>query len=322
MTLAVNEHELRSRTIDDTRHCEEIIARHSKSFALASRLLTKEVRSAAVATYAWCRRADDAVDHATDRAQAEDRLARLRHELDDLDAGRESSDPVLRAIGVVMRERGLPSCYLRELLAGMEMDVQSTRYETLADLMLYCHRVAGVVGLMMCHVLGVSSDDALPHAARLGIAMQLTNICRDVDEDWRRGRCYLPASMLSSRARTILQGPALPTVPQDIRLDLAEPVRTLLAEADRHYRAGDAGLCYLDRVSGWAIQTARLAYSGIGDVLARRGYDVGQGRAVVSGTRKRWLAMSALWSSIQRTHPSSRMLHVPTRILEYRLWND
>ncbi len=174
---------------------------------------------------------------------------------------------------------------------------------------------------MMCHVLGIADDDALPHAARLGIAMQITNICRDVDEDWRRQRCYLPDEMLSPRALEMLHGPPVDAIPLEIRRDLASPIRDLLAAAERHYRAGDAGLIYLDRVSGWAIQTARLAYSGIGGVIARKGYDVGLGRAFVTDSEKRWLAMKALASSIARRHPRRRDLHWPGRILEYaQLW--
>jgi phytoene synthase len=301
----------------DTLHCQRIIAEHSKSFALASGLLSAPVRRAAVATYAWCRRADDAIDHATDAESAKESLARLRAELDEIDRQQIPNDPVLRAIARVIDERRLPTFYLRELLAGMEMDVVGSAYRTREDLLLYCYRVAGVVGLMMCHVLGVASDDALPHAARLGIAMQLTNICRDVEEDWHRGRCYLPDELLPASARAALQAPPKESLPPSVRADLVEPVRQLLREAEEHYQAGDAGLRYLDRVSGWAIHTARLIYSGIGDELARRGYDVGKGRAFVPDGRKKWLAARALAGACGRKHPRRRQLQVPGRILEY-----
>jgi phytoene synthase len=305
----------------DTLHCEQVIAQHSRSFALASRLLARDVRTAAVATYAWCRRVDDAVDHACSPEAARRSLRQLREEVDAIDAGRPPDDPVLRAITRVIESRRMPTLYLRELLSGMEMDVDRTRYMSLDDLYLYCHRVAGVVGLMMCHVLGIADDDALPHAARLGIAMQITNICRDVEEDWRRQRCYLPDEMLTPRAIDTLHGPALNAIPSEVRRDLAGPIRALLTEAEKHYLAGDAGLIYLDRVSAWAIQTARLAYSGIGGVMAERGFDVGLGRAFVSDSRKRWLAMRALTGSLARRHPRRRDLRSPGRVLEYpELW--
>jgi phytoene synthase len=305
------------QALADTRFCQEVIARHSKSFALASRLLSAEIRSAAVATYAWCRRADDAVDHAIDHQHAHRSLEQLRAELDSLDAGQIPDDPVLRALARVMESRRLPTYYLRELLTGMEMDVRSTRYDTIDELTLYCHRVAGVVGLMMCHVLGIESDLALAHAASLGTAMQLTNICRDVDEDWRRGRCYIPTSMLTARAKEVLHGPPQAELPPHVRQDLVQPIRSLLDLAEQHYRAGDAGLVYLDRVSAWAIHTARLVYSGIGDALARQGYDVGAGRAFVTDARKKWLAISALTSSVLRRHPARSKLRIPGKILKY-----
>ncbi len=305
----------------DIRHCEQVIAHHSRSFALASKLLASDVRAAAVATYAWCRRADDAVDHACSTQAAQDSLHELRQELDAIDAGHPPDDPVLRAIARVMENRRMPTLYLRELLAGMEMDVARTRYRTLDDLYLYCYRVAGVVGLMMCHVLGISDDDALPHAARLGIAMQITNICRDIDEDWRRQRCYLPDEMLTPRAMEMLHGPPRDVISLEVRRDLVGPIRDLLSTAEKHYLAGDAGLVYLDRVSAWAIRAARLAYSGIGGVIAQKGCDVGLGRAFVTDSRKRWLAMKAVTQSLARRHPRRRDLHSPGRILEYpQLW--
>ncbi|HVJ81428.1 MAG TPA: squalene/phytoene synthase family protein, partial [Planctomycetia bacterium] len=154
--------------------CRRVIARHSKSFDLASRLLAPRARDAGVAVYAWCRRCDDAIDDALPADQPA-ALARLRAELDAIYAGHEQSELVPAAFQEVAFERGIPKLYPEELLAGMEMDVLDRRYANDAELFRYCHRVAGVVGLMMCHVLGVSSDAALPHACHLGMAMQLTN---------------------------------------------------------------------------------------------------------------------------------------------------
>ena len=170
------------------------IAQHSKSFALASRLLDRRTRDQTAIVYTFCRRADDAIDLSSEPAIE---LGRLRGELDAIYAGRPG-DEVLRAFAEISRERAIPRCYPDELLAGMAMDVAGTHYATVDDLHRYAYRVAGVVGLMMCHVFGVRDDAALVPAARLGVAMQLTNICRDVAEDWARGRCYLPDELLAS----------------------------------------------------------------------------------------------------------------------------
>ena len=308
--------------------CRAIISEHSKSFSLASRLLPRSSRDAAVVVYAWCRRADDAIDQAAiPNGKAEECeeyldivLDRLRSELDSIYAGHHQTDPVLSAFQQVAFHRHIPLLYPQELLAGMEMDVRPTVYQSMDDLLLYCHRVAGIVGLMMCHVLGIAHDDALPHAAHLGLAMQLTNICRDVEEDWQRGRCYLPRDILSASSASLLSSAPSTELPSDIRRDLVQPVRRLLELAESYYRSGDAGLRYLDAKSAWAIRTARLVYSTIGDRIARQGHDVGAGRAFVPTTRKLSLVARSLAESIislpsrafRRSPPQ-----IPTRLLEY-----
>ena len=307
--------------------CRAIISEHSKSFSLASRLLPRSSRDAAVVVYAWCRRADDAIDQAVipaGNSEGEQHLDavldRLRSELDSVYAGQHQPEPVLSAFQQVAFHRHIPQLYPQELLAGMEMDVRPTVYQSMDDLLLYCHRVAGIVGLMMCHVLGIAHDDALPHAAHLGLAMQLTNICRDVEEDWQRGRCYLPREILSASSATLLSSRASSQLPNDLRRDLVQPVRRLLELAEGYYRSGDAGLRYLDAKSAWAIRTARLVYSAIGDRIARQGHDVGAGRAFVPTTRKLTLVARSLAESLvslpgrafRRSPPQ-----IPTRLLEY-----
>ena len=169
-----------------------VLEKHARTFSLAAKFLSEETADHAAAVYAWCRRADDAIDEAPRHGHFA-ALAQLHAELDLIFGDEDLDDPVLGGFQVVVRERGIRRVYCDELLAGMEMDAADVRYETLADLMVYCYRVAGTVGLMMAHVLGVRDDRALPAAAHLGMAMQLTNICRDVDEDHARKRCYLPA---------------------------------------------------------------------------------------------------------------------------------
>jgi len=195
------------------------IAHHSKSFALASRLLGRRLGDQTAVIYTWCRRADDAVDEAP---AGDGTIERLDDELVAAYDGR-ARDPVLAAFGEVARDRGIPLAYPRELLAGMAMDVRGSTYVTIEDVIVYAWRVAGVVGLMMTHVFGVADDAALVPAAHLGIAMQLTNICRDVGEDARRGRVYLPQQWIDEHG---LHGAR----------------QALLALADRYYASADTGI--------------------------------------------------------------------------------
>ena len=269
----------------------QTIAHHSKSFALASRLLGPRLRDQTAVIYTWCRRADDAVDEGHDPHA----LGRLHAELDDVYAGR-ATEPVLAAFGEVVRERAIPRCYPEELLAGMAMDARGMRYDTMDQLLLYAWRVAGVVGLMMTHVFGISDDDALVPAAHLGIAMQLTNICRDVTEDRARGRCYLPAELAG---------------------DQRAQVRALLALADRYYASADRGISALPMRAAIAVRVAREVYAAIGDEIAARDYDVTE-RAVVSARKKRTLAAAAV-ARIVLTSPArlfARRARVPRRTLE------
>lgn len=254
------------------------IAHHSKSFALASALLGRRVRDETAVVYTWCRRADDAVDSAGhDHAAA---LARLRRELDEVYAG-TAQDPMLAAFADVVEARAIPRAYPEALLDGMAMDVAGTHYATLDDLLLYCWRVAGVVGLMMSHVFGVRRDAALRNAAHLGIAMQLTNICRDVAEDWQLGRLYLPDELLVHHGAGGLARALGGPLPPAARPALAGVVRALLALADRYYRSGDRGVSALPWRAALAVRAARGVYAAIGGRIARQRHDVLAGRAVV-----------------------------------------
>ncbi|MEO8801116.1 MAG: phytoene/squalene synthase family protein, partial [Polyangiaceae bacterium] len=175
--------------------CTEVLERKSKSFALAARLLGRSERDAIAVIYAFCRHVDDAIDLAppADRPRA---LDQIRREVDDVFAARTTGHVVLDAFAVVARAYRIPRTYVDELVAGMTMDVERARYRTRDELLLYAYRVAGVVGLLLCHVMGLRDARALPRAAHLGIAMQITNICRDVAEDLEDGRSYLPLELL------------------------------------------------------------------------------------------------------------------------------
>lgn len=284
---------LPTRAASDLRQARATLASGSKSFALAGKLLPRSVRDDAAAIYAFCRRADDLVDEVPP-VVAPAMVARLQRELDEVFAGRPQSDPALRAFQEVALRRGLPEQHPRELIAGFAMDAAPAPivYRTWEELDLYCFRVAGTVGLMMAHLMGVRDPGPLQDAADLGKAMQLTNICRDVAEDWARGRLYVPRELLPADSAPDLL-PGEPMSPR-ARTVLSAAIPRLLTVADELYRRGDHGLPALDLRSAVAIRAARLIYSAIGDRLAARGHDVGAGRAVVSTPRKLWLAGRAL----------------------------
>ncbi len=278
--------------------CFETIRRHSRSFALASRLLPRGSRAAAAVVYTWCRRADDTVDEAASAGDAAAGLQRLRSELEGVYAGQPAADLALRAFAEVVRRHGVPRFAPEELLAGMAMDLDGYRYARMDDLLLYCFRVAGTVGLMMSHVLGVSDARALRNASHLGIAMQLTNICRDVAEDWERGRLYLPEELLARAGIGGLGERLGRPFPAEALPGLRSCVRELLGLASRYYASGDAGLASLHWRSALSVRTARLVYASIGRTLERRGHDPLRGRAVVSGGRKAALVGRAAASAL------------------------
>lgn len=277
------------------RECREILERNSKSFALAARFLSPAARDRAAAVYAYCRRVDDAIDDAPPEAQPQALLV-LKEELElcygDAPLG---NDPALRAFRAVALHSGLPRRYPSELIDGMAMDVRDAQYETLEDLLLYCHRVAGVVGLMMCHVFGITRDEALLPAAHLGIAMQLTNICRDVHEDWGLGRLYLPRQRLLAAGASALPRAIAGPFPSDPKLIAAmrHVIMELLREADRYYASAERGIVALPFNAGLAVRAASRLYHAIGQQIAARDFDPTRGRAVVPKAQKLALALRA-----------------------------
>jgi 15-cis-phytoene synthase len=285
-------------TPDALAACHASIATHSKSFSLASRLFAAHIRDCASVVYAWCRRADDAIDAAGPEQQS-DALVRLRAELSDVyDGPTPSRDPVLSAFRGVIQLCAIPRLYPEELLAGMEMDASGARYGSLEELHLYCYRVAGTVGLMMSHVMGVRDDEALRNAAHLGIAMQLTNICRDVLEDWEMGRLYLPRELLEEYGAGELESKLGGPFPSWATASTAMVVRCLLEEAELFYASGDRGLPALPWRCALAVRTARLVYAAIGSEIRRAACDVRAGRAVVPDADKLRLVARAAASAL------------------------
>jgi phytoene synthase len=197
-------------------------------------------------------------------------------------------DPVFAAFQRVARDAGIAERHAMELLAGFEMDVRRATYPELQDTLLYCYRVAGVVGVMMACVMGVRDPAVLARAADLGIAFQLTNIARDVIDDAAVGRCYLPRSWLR-------QAGVAPESVGDARQRSAvfPVVQRLLDEADRYYSSATQGLKALPFRSAWAVATALGVYREIGGIVLDRGGAAWERRAVVSRRRKAWHAAAA-----------------------------
>jgi phytoene synthase len=280
---------------EDRAACRRWIAHHSKSFYLSSLLLPARVREASWALYAFCRRADDAVDEGEGGDAAMRRVEGLRARLDSVygRGGQEQKDTdestqIDRAYAFIAERYDIPRALPEALLQGMEMDANGAVYERWADLDAYCFRVASTVGLMMTRVMGYRGDVALLRAADLGMAMQLTNIARDVGEDARRGRVYLPKELLDevgADPKKLAAGPA------DDAARAA--VKRLLARANTHYRAADLGVPLLPRACRLAIASSREIYSAIGDAIAANGYDSISTRAYVPLGRKLLLVARA-----------------------------
>ena len=263
----------------DLEACTALMRGGSKSFFAASRLLPVRLRPPAIALYAFCRLADDAIDEGDDPVLA---MADLKSRLAAIYAGRPGTEDADRALTVVVHRYGIPCGLLEALLDGFLWDSQGRRYETLADVEAYGARVAGTVGAMMSIIMGASTDTAIARASELGVAMQLTNIARDIGDDARMGRLYIPRAWfreIGMDADAWLANPVF-----DSRI--AGFTQRLLLRADALYRRGEFGLAELPWDCRPAIQAARLVYSEIGKQLDREGLNSVNHRTVVSTARK------------------------------------
>lgn len=274
---------------------------HSRSFTLAARFLAPDVRDRAVVLYGWCRHADDAIDEAKTREEGATALAALHRELDMVYGDGPIDDTVLTAFREVCREGGIAREYPQELLAGLDMDVHGYRYTYMEPLLQYCYRVAGTVGLMMCHVMGVHDEAATRNAVHLGIAMQLTNICRDVEFDWSIGRLYVPDEILDAHGIGWLHDTLGGAFPEEAREPMKGAIRDLLAAADGFYRSGYSGLGALSWRSSLSIRVAGRVYEAIGERLHSMDCDPLAGRAIVTRPRKIALTASCIARAASET---------------------
>ncbi|APR83589.1 Phytoene synthase [Minicystis rosea] len=273
----------------DRAACKAMLRAGSKSFAAASLLLPRRVREPSAALYAFCRMADDAVDLARDP----DAVQALRRRVALAYAGTPADAPVDRAFAEVVLDHEVPRELVEAHLEGFAWDAEGRRYATISALHAYAARVAGAVGAMMTVLMGPRSREALARACDLGVAMQLTNIARDVGEDARNGRVYLPLEWLDEAG---VDAGALIARPRHSPA-LAAVLERLLDHADGLYARAALGIPMLPRDCRAAIRAASFIYADIGQALARRGYDAVSGRAVVPGSRKLWLVLRALLAS-------------------------
>jgi phytoene synthase len=284
----------------DAAACAALLRNGSLTFYLASRALPARVRASATALYAFCRLADDAIDLGADHARA---LRELRERLDGVYAGTPQPLPVDRALADVVRRHGVPRDLLEALLEGFAWDAAGRRYETLDDLTHYAARVAGTVGAMMALLMGVRGPESIARACDLGVAMQLTNIARDVGEDARRGRLYLPRAWMRDAG---LDPDAWLAAPAHSAA-LGGVIERLLVAADGIYRQAETGIARLPRACRPAIRAARLLYAEIGQEVRRRGHDTLAGRAVVASHRKAVLLVQALSGAGEAAVPTATM---------------
>lgn len=278
---------------------ENILRAGSKSFHLASRLLPARIRMPTYALYAFCRHADDAVDDAGSDRGARAAVDALRRRIDRVYADRGLDSVVERSFARVVSGFEIPRAIPDALVEGMEWDALGHAYETIEDVRAYGVRVAGTVGLMMTLVMGRRDPEVLARACDLGVAMQLSNIARDVGEDARRGRLYLPETWLAEAGVDRARFLADPTPEPGIR----DVVARLVADADVIYSRADAGIAHLPADCRTAIRAARLVYSAIGDVVRRADFDSVTRRAVVPKHQKLWLVMRAFGARLWRPRP-------------------
>jgi len=275
-------------------YCQDRAARSGSSFYYSFMFLPPERRRAITALYAYCREVDDVVDECTDRGVARVKLAWWRDEMGRLRAG-SPEHPVTRALMPHLEPMQLRIEHLIAVIDGMAMDLDQQRYLDFEALRLYCHRVAGVVGIMSASIFGFSRPETLGYAERLGLAFQLTNIIRDVGEDARNGRIYLPLADLRQHGvheQDLLRGRSSP-----------EFVALMRAQADRArtvYREALSMLPDEDRATQRPGLIMASIYSTLLEEIERDGFRTLTHRTSLTPIRKLWLA----WRTWRRPHLS------------------
>jgi 15-cis-phytoene synthase len=269
--------------------CKRITRHYARSFFFASHVLPPDKRRAAYAVYAFCRYADEAVD-GVETSNADALHARLDIVRRHLDAVYEGTSTYFDAFMHTVRHYNIPRQYFDDLLRGVEMDVTVRRVHDFDELHDYCYCVAGVVGLTMTHIFGATDPDAHPHARALGTAMQLTNILRDVGEDFQRGRIYLPGEELAARGIDLVGGDGMRRTDSFI-----DYMQFNIDRARDYYAEATEGLRYLaDDGSRTCVKLMSATYADILSHIEANDYDVFTRRARVPLLRKLRIGASTI----------------------------
>lgn len=306
MNVEVNWGDERARLVQGAL---ESISAGSKSFRFASQLFDLPTRERSWLLYAWCRACDDITDGQTlghDAVRVDDpaaRIAFLHDKTAAAFAGEETGLVPFEALRVVAAECAIPRAIAADHLAGFERDAAGWRPQTTDDLLSYCYQVAGAVGVMMAHVMGVppSDEDTLHRAADLGIAFQLANIARDIVDDARIGRVYLPADWLAAEGLDDADLAA-----PEHRPALARIARRLSEMADDYRRSARVGAARLPFRSRWAILSASGIYGEIATRAAALGARAWDERITTSKAEKAALVMEAFWEALWPVRPVPR----------------
>lgn len=266
------------------QYCQNKAAQSGSSFYYSFLFLPPQKRRAITALYAFCREVDDVVDECSDADLARTKLAWWRGEIAGLFQG-QAQHPVTRALAPAVRSFNLPAARFNEIIDGMEMDLVRSRYANFGELKLYCHRVAGVVGLMAAEIFGSTQAATLEYAENLGTAFQLTNIIRDVGEDARRDRIYFPLDELAKfgvESEDVLRGKSSP--------EFRSLLRFQIARARDFYTLAFDSLPASDR----RAQRPGLVMAGIYQALLQKiesaGDDILNTRTSMTPIRKLWIA--------------------------------
>lgn len=265
----------------------------SKSFSLASTLLRKESREAAFLLYHWCRYCDDQIDS---HAETENRIERFRELASKTSRAIKQDvaglEPPFLALAEVSERHALDEGIIFDFLAGLKTDTENPRFQNFEQLERYCYGVAGTVGRMMAQIFGCSDPALLKRAESLGKAMQITNICRDIADDAKLGRVYLPQELLAEEGLDQLN-----FLEAENKEKLFRVVERLLGIATLWYQQADAGIAQLDRSVSIGVRSARLVYAEIGHEILRRGpLEITGKRVVVSKMKKLFLVLRAVFS--------------------------
>ena len=276
------------------KYCEKITRFHAKSFYFAAKFLPKLKRKAVYPIYAFCRHVDDEIDEISEGGEndAIRAIENWKQKLEDVFESRqevstdkrpktENRNLVFTAWKDLLKTYKIPPNLPLELMQGVLMDTQLKRYETFEELYVYCYRVASTVGLMSSEILGYSDAKALEYAEAMGIAMQLTNILRDVKEDAAMNRIYLPQEDLRKFDVSEKQ-----IFASELNENFVEMMRFQIARARNFYLKGEKGIALLERDSRFTVLLASRIYSRILDEIERQNYDVFSRRASTSLTQK------------------------------------